>query len=245
MSEAFSELPEVAGSTMGAMSTRRRPIPEGRAVVRPLLWMLLAVLLTAVLGRTVVALPLLGAADRELVVAVNRTLGPISSGLAQGVDVLFGPPVAVALLVLAVLGAAVLRRRILEGARAGILIVVPWGVVELLKAAVGRPRPEAALLAHRPVLPPDSFSFPSGHTAFAAALCCAVLLLLRPGRGRRIGVGLAIVVVAITAWSRVALGVHHPSDVLASAVLVPILARLLASLLDVLLPERRHGAAAG
>jgi membrane-associated phospholipid phosphatase len=98
------------------------------------------------------------------------------------------------------------------------LIVVIGGqalVVELIKGVVGRQRPQLGLLAG---LGP---SFPSGHTAGAAATYAACALVLGRGRTPRtqavltgIGVGLAIAVGA----SRVLLGVHWFSDVVGGLV---------------------------
>lgn len=223
---------------MVSMKSEYPALLRSSAVLRPALTMLLALLLTAVAGWVIMALPTVDAADLALVIASNQALGPASGAVAVGVDAAFGPVIALCLLLLAVVGAAVLRRSFVEGARMGVLIMLPWGAAEMLKVVVGRSRPEASLLSQHLVIAPDSFSFPSGHTAFATALCCGILLVLRPGRGRQIGLLLAVVVVAITAWSRVALGMHHPTDVLASALLVPILATSLAALLGVLVPAR-------
>lgn len=223
---------------MVLMNSRFLTALRSGAVIRPVVTVLIALLLAAVCGRAAMVLSWIDFADRSVVLAANGSLGTVNGALAEAVDVLFGPRSAVLLLVLSMAGIIALRRDVLAGVHAGVLIVLPWGAAELLKIIVGRPRPDAPPLAHQLVVPPDSFSFPSGHTAFAAALCCAILLLLRPGRGRRAGVVLAVVVVAVTAWSRVALGVHHPTDVLASAVLVPVLAVSLSSLLNVLLPLR-------
>lgn len=215
---------------------------------------LVGVLVVAILlGLMIRALPAVGALDRAGVRIVNDALGgpagPASS-LALGIDLLFGPLAAAALTVLAAVGGALLRRSRWVGLRIAVLVAVPWGAVEVVKIVVRRPRPDAGMLVHRLAPPPDSFSYPSGHTGFAAALCVAILLSLSVGRLssvrlRRVALGLGVLIVLATVWSRVALGLHHPTDVLASAVLVPVVALLLARLLDVFHPDLRVRSAAG
>lgn len=86
--------------------------------------------------------------------------------------------------------------------------------VQALKRLVARPRPCDA--AGRPlalVELPDPFSFPSGHAAAAVAVAAAVAIV-HPWTAV-LGAPLA----ALVAWSRVALRVHHLSDVLAGVLL--------------------------
>lgn len=95
-------------------------------------------------------------------------------------------------------------------------------IYKLLKHKTLRPRPyqvhQAVVLGERPL---DHFSFPSGHTLHAVMLCIlmgysmpSLLFILFP----------FTVLVAI---SRVVLGLHYPSDVLAGAMLGIVLAGLL------------------
>jgi len=82
-----------------------------------------------------------------------------------------------------------------------------------LKQLVDRPRPETTLPQADPLLHASGPSFPSGHatTAFAGATILALLL--------RRAVPALFVLAAGIAFSRVYVGVHYPSDVLAGAVL--------------------------
>lgn len=88
-----------------------------------------------------------------------------------------------------------------------------------LKRWTRRPRPFRAhedIVAH--VLPLDEFSFPSGHTLHAVTftiIALAYFPLLAP---------LLIPFTLLVAASRVVLGLHYPSDVLAATVIGSLLA---------------------
>lgn len=92
--------------------------------------------------------------------------------------------------------------------------LVGWGAQWALKLAFGRSRPSFA----DPVSHAGGPAFPSGH-AMTSAITCAVLVGLlwyrvHP-RGRTAACVVAAATVLTIGWTRVALGVHWPSDVLA------------------------------
>ncbi|MEO7390624.1 MAG: phosphatase PAP2 family protein [Ramlibacter sp.] len=99
-----------------------------------------------------------------------------------------------------------------------LIACVPGGTAlnALIKLAFLRARPSF----DHPLLVLDSFSFPSGHTAGATVWWGFFLVLVfayRPHLRWRVAAScLAIGMVALTALSRVYLGVHYPSDVLAA-----------------------------
>ena len=82
--------------------------------------------------------------------------------------------------------------------------------VQLLKRLVARPRPSDALGRPLALVPlPDPFSFPSGHAAATTAVA-ATLALAHP-----MTAPIALPLAGLVSYSRIALRVHHASDVLA------------------------------
>ena len=91
-------------------------------------------------------------------------------------------------------------------------IVVSWVLCYCLKFAFNRPRPEDILIS-LPLIGANDTSFPSGHATTAAAMVPAM------GKALPALTWLWICIAAVFAFSRVYLGVHHLSDVVAGFVL--------------------------
>jgi len=148
--------------------------------------------------------------DRRVCVAANRW------GARRAVGVFFGAISRLGngmfwyalMLVLAALDG---RRGLLAAAHMAATGLAALLLYRLLKRHTRRPRPFRAcpgVIAHVPPL--DEFSFPSGHTLQAVGFTVVALTwypLLAP---------LLLTFTALVAASRVILGLHYPSDVLAA-----------------------------
>lgn len=148
--------------------------------------------------------------DQRLLRWAHAHSSPLLDRLAVGLTTVGGPApmLAVAAALLALLWWRGPRRA------AGFFLLGVGGAMllnVLVKLAFGRPRP--ALWVS--ILPATFYSFPSGHAMGSAAVAAALGFLLARSRWRWalwLGGGLFTLAVG---WSRVYLGVHYPSDVLA------------------------------
>lgn len=105
------------------------------------------------------------------------------------------------------------RQRNLRAALLVVFAVELSGVItQSFKWITDRARPEHAMV--------DAFgtSFPSGHSLAVMAAAVALLALtagLQTPMRRRITIGMVVIAVIAIGFGRVALNVHHPSDVIA------------------------------
>lgn len=179
-----------------------------------------AMLVTVVLGATVARGEAL-AIDRAIMLALRDRrdlrvpLGPVWLKQAMIDVTALGGANLLPVIVAAAAGFVALMRRwltlalVLAGTISGSL------AVGLAKAAVARPRP--AVVDH--LVEVGSASFPSGHAANSAIVYLTLALLLsqiieRPA-ARGYVIGMAGLLVGAIGVSRVYLGVHWPSDVIA------------------------------
>lgn len=147
------------------------------------------------------AFPADGATAEEV---AERRLGDVGLAIPRVLSFLGEPPVAAAwTVVLALVAGHVLGRRYAA------LVIAAAGVAVLttaIKVLADRPRPAAGQ-----GLDP---SFPSGHTAYVTAVLGLAAIVLAEHRRWWLAAG-ALLVIAAMGPSRIVLGVHWLSDVLA------------------------------
>lgn len=147
-------------------------------------------------------------AEIDVLLVVQRHTPPAARSLARALS-LAGEHAAAWILVGA--GGVVLDpRRRGAWARAAGVVVGAHGVSVVVKRVARRVRPtHPELLAGVGV--PSRWSFPSSHATSTTAAALAY--------GALLGTRAPLLAVPVMAWSRLALGVHYPSDVAAGSAL--------------------------
>src|SRR4051812_27857688 len=121
-------------------------------------------------------------------------------------------PFAFRLVALVVIVVALARRKIRLAIFLAVCVELSGLITEAAKAAANRSRPEGALVSAL------STSFPSGHALGVMVGVLSFLTLVLPVVRRPLRawlIVLGVVIVLTIGFGRVALNVHHPSDVLA------------------------------
>jgi undecaprenyl-diphosphatase len=176
------------------------------------------------------------ALDREAFSAADMLHAPVAQQVVE-VATELGSLAFSAFAVLATAAWALVRRRgTIEAVALPVALLVTHLAVQAAKAALERPRPA------EPYVETTTFSFPSGHAAYAIALVACAVVLVRAGHGaaaRFAAVSVAVVVAAAVGLSRVYLRAHYLSDVLGgAAIAVAIFA--LAGVASVVVAFLRH-----
>jgi membrane-associated phospholipid phosphatase len=148
-------------------------------------------------------------------IAASRTTTLVSVSLA--LNWVFSPPIALIVGIVAAGIVFLVSRSWITVLHFALLVLGTWLSSEVIKVLVHRPRPTAKL-ADTLVPNPDPDSYPSGHVCFAVGLGLAIFVLAIRSRVRVIVAVLAILLALVTAGSRIYLGIHYPTDAVASLV---------------------------
>ena len=170
-----------------------------------------------------------GSTDRMLTDAVPALRGPFLNEIMLIITALGNSHFLIFVAVLTI-GALIAARAWKEATVFGLAFGVMPILVKLLKSAIARPRPTIDLYGGV-----ESFSFPSGHATNAALIYGALALLslesFRGPRGRYLAAAFALLAIMI-ALSRIYLGAHWPSDVLAGVALAGLMLTGMAALTE-------------
>lgn len=191
------------------------------------LWLLLGTL--ALLGGILLILNLAGEVlegdtldfDKRMLASLRKAdnpsqpIGPAWLELAALDITALGGPTVLGMTVMAVVGFLVLQGMYRNAAFVFLASVGGWLLNDLLKEVFARPRPE--VVPHlRQVM---SLSFPSGHALTSAAVFLTLgALLMRVAQDRLVKfycMFIAMLATLLVGATRVYLGVHYPTDVLA------------------------------
>lgn len=193
------------------MSGRRRARPTARVPARvPATAILAAAVLAALTLAVATGSPLL-AVDDAVARAVAAHRPPPLVGAASVLTWLGSAPVLVPLTAVVAATARARTGSWRPGAALALAGTGAWASMAAMKELLARPRPDGGLVAA------GGYAFPSGHSAAAAAwwVTAALVLAAWPGPRRRWPVAAGATVAAVVGVTRVVLGVHRATDVVA------------------------------
>lgn len=147
--------------------------------------------------------------------AINAVTFHGSDALAKTLDAI-DKPVVVAIILLLILLFFGLWRGILPTVGAVLATGIGWLLCAAVKLVVREPRP--AGFAHFANLNEQALSYPSGHVTFVVALAVAIGVLLAGSPWRALVSVVLWLLAAVTAWSRLYVGVHYPVDILGALI---------------------------
>ena len=203
--------------------------PERVATLRGMLqpfrhfWAVFVISLIVVVGVVVTGRLLAGSsswAAGELSVdqAISRGHLPALDAVALAIEWILSPALGLVIIVLVSVGVYLKSRDRMVTLTFALVVGGGWLSSELIKILVHRARPDFRMLAHPLSTEANFASFPSGHTCLATALAVGFVLLLRGRPGQKWAVVFGGAGVVIVAFSRIYVGAHYPTDVIASIV---------------------------
>lgn len=175
-------------------------------------------LLILILGFVAKDLPGYTTADLSVDQEISRHHDSILNTVALLLSTVFSPLGGAILIAVICLFLLLVRRSPVNAICFGAVASVGWLSSQLFKVIVERPRPNPSLLAD-PLAPETGFdSFPSGHVCLAVGLTFAFYYLARGTRWNKLALILGPAMVLVLAFSRIYIGVHYPTDVLAAII---------------------------
>ena len=161
--------------------------------------------------------------DRALIAHIQKALENVPQWIPTAFDGVFYASMIVIPLIIAWI-CFIAKKKYFDVAYLGLVPLITYGLSSILKHIVERPRPpiELHLSVH-----PGGFSYVSSHTVISFCLWGMVIYYLinycENKFWRNTGITIASVWMAMIGFSRIWLGVHNPTDVLAGYFLGAIL----------------------
>ena len=161
--------------------------------------------------------------DRALIAHIQNVLANVPQWIPTAFDGVFYASMIVIPLIIAWI-CFIAKKKYFDVAYLGLVPLITYGLSSILKHIVERPRPpiELHLSVH-----PGGFSYVSSHTVISFCLWGMVIYYLtnycENKFWRNTGITIASIWMAMIGFSRVWLGVHNPTDVLAGYLLGAIL----------------------
>lgn len=154
--------------------------------------------------------------DAVLLLALHQWANPLLDRLMLSLTRLGNPEFVVGM-VIVTLGWLLWRQKRLES---GVLMIASLGTLLLndgMKLIFARPRPTL----WQPLIKEISYSFPSGHALGASVLYgfLAYLFVRRYPQRSYLIYGITIAIIGLISLSRLYLGVHYPTDILAGYII--------------------------
>lgn len=152
--------------------------------------------------------------DQTIISAVSTINSPLTTQIMKGITMLGSAAVMITIVVLAWLVCLRYKKYLWDTAAVTIVLTGAWLMNWLLKWVFHRSRPYGLRLVEA-----AGYSFPSGHAMISLTFYGMVAYLLwnnlKSQRAKYLSVGFISLMVLAIGLSRIYLGVHYPSDVVA------------------------------
>lgn len=148
--------------------------------------------------------------DEAILNAIRQTTTQFNDALFSAITVL-GDATTIIFISAVLVGYLLTKQRPRQALFAAIAMGGISILILTLKLLYARPRPDL----WEQLVTETSFSFPSGHATASSALALVIAILCWPTRWRRLALLLSTVYIILIGYSRMYLGVHYPTDIIA------------------------------
>lgn len=181
---------------------------------RVLAWAVVGALIVIVLG----VLVRNSAFDLPVTHAFNELNTGFIETVTTAVYTIFGTKPSIVWIVLLSLIIMFTRKNIRTGLVFGLTVLFTWLPVAIMKMIYMRPRPDKAELAHPSQFDPADWSYPSGHTVIITITMVALIIVTTGTKVESVPRVLAPILVVLVGFTVLTLGVHFPTDMIASII---------------------------